>query len=282
MGFLFTISNAQIDFSRFKLHEEISTPLLKKVFPSVKFNFSIRNENDLVIIGEIENKKFLFEPYWIFQFNKLYDEVKEKNNCTIKEKLLALITLFSYIQEHYKYTDIGLIKYEECKFNIDTIYEKPQYLHNELFHWYAKCTSQNGFFEMYFNIIQHDINYFYIEYNGSSNGITCPLSYIKKNEGYVFTSSNVVPEISDGISEYYIVTNDDLSSTNNSISFSISGFENNQSNIILKIKPIYGYDGVPFWQSEVLSANSSGVIPDQFWQPPLPHDCIVWFAKSSN
>jgi hypothetical protein len=178
-GFLFIPSVAQIDFTNFRLVEEISNPLLIKVFPSVKFYSAIRGLDHLVIIGEIENKKFLLDEFSSFQFNKLYKEVKDKSNCSIKEKLETLIFLRTYIKENYKIGDSYYSKYEENKFKIDTIYEKSQQIRGIPYQWYAKCKSQDGYFEMYFYLLQQEVNAYYLTYNGNPNGITYSISFFK-------------------------------------------------------------------------------------------------------
>lgn len=180
-GFLFIPCVAQIDFTNFRLVEEISNPLLVKVFPSVKFYFAM-SSNDYVIIGEIENKKFLLHEGSSFQFNKLYNEVKNKNYCSLKDKLEALIFLHSYIRENYN--TYYFSKYEENKFKIDTIYEKSQQIRGIPYQWYAKCKSQNGYFEVYFHLLQQEIVELCIKYNGNPNAISYLISFFKaeKNE----------------------------------------------------------------------------------------------------
>ncbi len=174
--FSFIQCNAQIDFDSFILQEEVSSPTLKKVFPDVNFNCATRNSIYFVIIGEYENKKYLFDVY-TFQFNTLYDKVKDKNNCTLEEKLIALIEIFSYAKENYKVADIGIIKYEENKFSIDTLYEKSNLVGDQEFQWYSKYTSQDGFIEIYFQLDEDYVNEIYVMYNGNINGIFRPVSY---------------------------------------------------------------------------------------------------------
>ncbi|OQX78913.1 MAG: hypothetical protein B6D61_04460 [Bacteroidetes bacterium 4484_249] len=160
------------------------------------------------IIAEYENEKYLFEAYYTFHFNKLYEEVKDKTNCTLKEKLSTLLILFTYVQENYISTSNGLRKSEEYKFKIDTIYEDNQQFRDDIYHWYSKCTTQYGIIEVLFKLLNDKVVEIYL-YNNDGFGMYCPLSYkTKTKEDLVFWPSNVAPEVYGDEAEYYIVTNE--------------------------------------------------------------------------
>ena len=175
--------------------------------------------NRYVIIGEYENKNYLFETFSTFLFKTLYDEVKDENNCTLKEKLAALVEIFSYVKENYKDAGIkGIIKYKENKFSIDTLYEVTNLVYDSKFQWYSKCTSQNGYFEIYFRFYKNEVIEMLIKYNGGFTIHHWMSSASNIKGGLVFESGNIVPEIYGDYSEYYIVINKYDGSTNNSIS----------------------------------------------------------------
>ncbi|MCD4695164.1 MAG: hypothetical protein K8S16_02900 [Bacteroidales bacterium] len=155
---------------------ELSEPILDKVFPGVRFYLPPAWPGlgyEMKIHGEYEDTTYLFINYHRFDFNTLFERVKNEANCTLEDRIRALLFLHTYVDENYVYSDIGIRKYEEYKFNIEQLIEEKNNFRDDEFNWYAKCNSQKGDLEFYIKYCdskycEDKIIGLYVVYNGQT------------------------------------------------------------------------------------------------------------------